>query len=95
MHLLAAEGDTWGIAGPTFVKIYLIAAIASLIVTLIVRRWLGRGRRVRRELHPYEVAYLIGGRPRTIATAVAALRADGAIEASDDGRLSAVPLPGR
>jgi uncharacterized protein (TIGR04222 family) len=93
MHLLAAEGDTWGIAGPTFVKIYLIAAIASLVVTLIVRRWLGRGRRVRRELHPYEVAYLIGGRPRTIATAVAALRADGAIEASDDRRLSAAPLP--
>jgi hypothetical protein len=93
MQLLAAEGDTWGIAGPTFVKIYLIAAIASLVVTLIVRRWLGRGRRVRREPHPYEVAYLIGGRPRTIATAVAALRADGAIEASDYGRLRAAPLP--
>jgi uncharacterized protein (TIGR04222 family) len=84
MHLLAAEGGTWGISGPAFAGGYLVAMVVSLIGTLLIRRWIRRGRRLRRELHAYEVAYLIGGPRRTIATAVAGLRADGAIETSGD-----------
>jgi uncharacterized protein (TIGR04222 family) len=94
MYLLAAEGaDTWGISGPAFLRIYVIAAAGFLTGTLLIRRWIRGGRRSERELHPYEVAYLIGGPRRAIATAVAGLRADDAIEASEDGQLCVTAAP--
>ena len=65
MHLLAAEAGTWGISGPAFAGLYLIAAIVLLITTLLIQRRIRRGRPVQRDLHPYEVAYLIGGPRRT------------------------------
>lgn len=83
MHLLAAEGDTWGISGPAFIGGYAIAAFALTTVTLLIRWRLRGGHGLERELHPYEVAYLVGGPRRTIATAVAGLHVDGAIEAAD------------
>lgn len=93
MGRLTAEGDTWGISGPAFIRGYLIAAVLALIVTLVIRWLIQGGRRVQRELHPYEVAYLIGGQRRTIATAVAGLRADGAIETDGSGALRSAGRP--
>ncbi|RKS74624.1 uncharacterized protein (TIGR04222 family) [Actinomadura pelletieri DSM 43383] len=41
------------------------------------------------DLHPYEVAYLHGDRRHAVATAIAALRLDGFVDAHADGRLTA------
>lgn len=95
MHLLAAKGDTWGISGPAFAGLYLIAAVVFLIGTLLIRRWIRRGRPVHGSCTRTRVAYLIGGLRRAVATAVAGLRADRAIDVSEDGRLSVVGTHGR
>jgi uncharacterized protein (TIGR04222 family) len=83
MRLLAAEGDTWGISSRAFIGAYVIAALVLTAVTLFVRWRLRAGHGLERELDTCEVAYLVGGPRRTIATAVAGLHADGAIAAAD------------
>jgi uncharacterized protein (TIGR04222 family) len=87
VRVLAAQGDTWGISGAAFIKGYVFAAVAALLLALLLRQWARRGRPSVRELHPYELAYLAGGGGRAIAAAVAALRMDGAIEPAEHGKL--------
>lgn len=93
MNGVAAQGDTWGIPGPAFAGFYLLAMVVVVAATIIIRRAIHGGRDAARELHPYEVAYLIGGGRRAVATAVAGLRADGAVETSGDGHLRAIAAP--
>jgi uncharacterized protein (TIGR04222 family) len=94
MHMLATQGDTWGIPGPAFAGLYLVATVVvvsgTALILVVIRS--GRGRGSARELHPYEVAYLIGGRRRAVATAVAGLHVDGAIE-TFSRRLCATAAP--
>lgn len=87
------RGDTWGISGPAFIGIYLAATVACLFLTLLLRRWVSQAGPMQRELHPYEVAYLIGGPRHAVATAVAGLRADGAIECVGNRELRASDRP--
>ena len=88
-----ASAYTWGISGPAFIRGYVIAAVAVLVITLALRYWAQRGRPTRRGLHPYEVAYLAGGSRRAIGAALAALRLDGAVEAAGHGRLRSTGAP--
>ncbi|MEU5881695.1 TIGR04222 domain-containing membrane protein [Spirillospora sp. NPDC047279] len=91
---LAAAGDTWGIAGPVFLwGIFLPAAVALTVIVVLIRRTLATGHSAQRELHPYEVAHLTGGRVRVIGTVLAALRAHGAIEAAGGGRVRVTDTP--
>ncbi|MBC6463250.1 TIGR04222 domain-containing membrane protein, partial [Actinomadura sp. HBU206391] len=87
--LIAANGDAWGISGPTFLIVYAVAAIALAALTVALRRKVTRGRPTKVPLGPIEAAYLIGGSSRAIAAAVAALRADRAVTSAGDGRLEA------
>ncbi|GAA3985718.1 hypothetical protein GCM10023085_79860 [Actinomadura viridis] len=83
---LAAIGDTWGIPGPLFLfGLFIPAAVVLLAGVLLIRRLLSPGRDPQGDLHPYKIALLDGGAGRVIATAVAALRADGAVEAQGGG----------
>lgn len=95
MHVFAAQGGTWGIPGPAFAGLYLVATVVVVAGTALFRVVIrsGRGGGPARELHPYEVAYLIGGRRRAVATAVAGLHADGAIETFARRRLRVTAAP--
>lgn len=73
-------GDTWGIPGPTFIVIYLMAAAVAVVLTLTLRWGMSRGRPAGRPLRPAEMAYLAGGEQQAVVTALAALHQAGAIE---------------
>ncbi|KAB2342959.1 TIGR04222 domain-containing membrane protein [Actinomadura rudentiformis] len=91
---LAAAGDTWGIAGPVFLwGIFIPAALVLIVIVVLIRRTIAAGQETTRELHPYEAAYLTGGRTRVIGTALAALRAHGAIESAGGGQVRATETP--
>jgi uncharacterized protein (TIGR04222 family) len=90
---LAAAGDTWGISGPSFLGIFVLALVAALVLSLVFRRAAVRGRPAQRELHPYEAAYLVGGRARVIAAALAALFSAKVINAVGGGRLQIIAEP--
>ncbi|WP_170177771.1 TIGR04222 domain-containing membrane protein [Thermomonospora umbrina] len=92
-HRPVGAGDTWGISGPAFITGYAAVAVLLLVVALVVRRRITAGGDPGQDLHPYEVAYLVGGRFRVIGTALAALRADGAITSPGDNELVAGPEP--
>ncbi|MFI0444998.1 TIGR04222 domain-containing membrane protein [Actinomadura sp. 6N118] len=93
---LAAAGDTWGIAGPVFLwGIFVPAALVLIVIVVLIRRSIAAGQETKRELHPYEAAYLTGGRTRVLGTVLAALRAQGAIESAGGGqvRVTETPIP--
>ncbi|HEX2314402.1 MAG TPA: TIGR04222 domain-containing membrane protein [Thermomonospora sp.] len=90
---LAGSGDTWGISGPAFLTGYVVVAVLFFVGALVARRRITAGGDAGQDLHPYEVAYLVGGRFRTIATALAGLRADGAVTAPRPNELVAGPEP--
>lgn len=93
---LAAQGDTWGIPGPSFLIVYLGAVIAVAILAALHRRILyagDRGSHVER-LGPQQVAYLNGGDRLAVYAALGGLRSAGAIAGGPDKTLNqAGPLP--
>ena len=84
--------DTWGIPGPTFLWLFLGAALLVLVGTLLRRRRLFAGPTSVRvdTLAPAHVAYLSEGPQRAVHTSLAWLRREGVVEVDDVGRLSRV-----
>jgi uncharacterized protein (TIGR04222 family) len=81
MTVFAATGDTWGISGPTFLKTFLILAVAGVLLSIIWRRAATSGGDLGnlRQPSPAELAYLNGGADLALHTSVAGLRCAGAI----------------
>jgi uncharacterized protein (TIGR04222 family) len=94
--VLAAQGDTWGIPGPTFLIFYIGAIVAIWILAAIHRRILFAGTRgtdVER-LSPQQIAYLNGGDRLVVYAALGGLRAAGAISSAPDKTLyQSGPMP--
>lgn len=93
MPVSVASGDTWGISGPMFLALLIAAFVSAMVLSSALRSLAARGRSGPRDLHPYEVAYLVGGRDRAIAASLAALRAGQVIEAVDKGEIRVVGAP--
>ncbi|GAA2732617.1 TIGR04222 domain-containing membrane protein [Actinocorallia aurantiaca] len=85
---------TWGISGPSFLVLFVSAAVALSLLAIGLRRLSSAGRAPVRELHPHELAYLDGGRARVVAASLAALRLTGAISARYGGKLRVTGAPG-
>lgn len=84
---------TWGISGPVFLVVFAVAAVAAWLMGLTTRHRLRAGRNPRRELHPYELAYLKGGPRLVVASVLAALRMSGAVTARPGGSLQTKGTP--
>ncbi|MEU7619578.1 TIGR04222 domain-containing membrane protein [Micromonospora rifamycinica] len=97
MNILAASGDTWGIPGPLFLKLYLMVAAVAVVGTLLHRRRTTAGppdAAGTDQLGPQQVAYLNGGDQLAVWSALGGLRAAGAIDVRPDRRLIAAgPTP--
>ncbi|MEV4466740.1 TIGR04222 domain-containing membrane protein [Micromonospora echinofusca] len=96
MTVPAAPGDTWGISGPTFLRVYLLVAVVIVVGTLVHRLAVLAGPSVGHvgQLGPQQVAYLNGGQQLAIWASVGALRSSGAIGVRPDRRLTTGgPLP--
>lgn len=90
MVLLAAPGNTWGIPGPVFLGLYLVTAAVLLAIALLRRNEILNGSTYDANLlGPQQVAYLSGGTPLAVWTALAGLRSAGAINVDPDRRLTA------
>ncbi|MGC5017931.1 TIGR04222 domain-containing membrane protein [Micromonospora sp. DT47] len=93
---LAATGDTWGVPGPTFLKLYLAAAVVALVGTVLHRRSVlaGPDSPGVDQLGPQQVAYLNGGDQLAVWSALGGLRGAGAVGVRPDRRLTTGgPLP--
>ncbi|MGK5445428.1 TIGR04222 domain-containing membrane protein [Micromonospora sp. URMC 105] len=93
---LAAAGDTWGVPGPLFLRLYLAVAVVAVVGTMLHRRRLLAGPDPSGVdlLGPQQVAYLNGGDQLAVWTALGGLRAAGAIDVRPDRKLIAAgPLP--
>jgi uncharacterized protein (TIGR04222 family) len=79
--VLAAPGDTWGIAGPTFLTGYLVTAAALLVLATLHRRALlgGAPNALAAPMGPQQAAYLNGGPRLALYSSLAGLRAAGVI----------------
>ncbi|WBB67432.1 TIGR04222 domain-containing membrane protein [Micromonospora sp. WMMD812] len=96
MSVLAAPDDTWGIPGPTFLRIYLAVAVVVVVAALVhrFRLFAGPPDAGRDPLGPQQAAYLNGGAPLAVHASVGGLRGNGAIGVGPDHRLTATgPLP--
>src|SRR5258706_7875376 len=96
MPIISAPGDTWGISGPDFLRVYLGALAAFLIVAIAIRLSVTRASASGPSRMPTasEVAVLVGGRTQAVYASVAALRAVGALGNGARGKLTATgPLP--
>ena len=80
--MLAAPGDTWGISGSAFLWFFVVAGLSAVIITDAWRFVLtiGPWRRGTPQPTPTQIAYINGGRRLAVYSAIAALRAAGAIE---------------
>ncbi len=95
---LAADGDTWGIEGPTFLICYLVVAVLAIIVVLGIRHSATRGlfdSRSGRALDSEHIGYLAGFRSQAYFAALAALRALGLVDSVGPGMIAAAPYPQR
>ncbi|NJP32460.1 TIGR04222 domain-containing membrane protein [Micromonospora thermarum] len=94
MTVLAAPSDTWGIPGPVFLRLYLLAAAVLVIGTLVQRaRVLGGESTDAGPLGPQQVAYLNGGEQLAVWTSLGGLRSSGAISARGRRLTTGGPLP--
>jgi uncharacterized protein (TIGR04222 family) len=94
--VLAAQGDTWGIHGPTFLVYYIAALAAVVFLASMHRRVLFRGDRNAHVevLGPQQVAYLNGGDRLAVYAALGGLRGAGVIGSGPGKTLSqAGPMP--
>lgn len=85
--------DTWGIPGPTFVGIYLLALLIALLFAFAVRILTRVGADSTavptHQLSAQELACLTGGPRRVVEAAIAQLVDTGQVRASRDGYLQA------
>ncbi|MER7420803.1 TIGR04222 domain-containing membrane protein [Micromonospora peucetia] len=90
MTVLAAPGDTWGISGPAFLGVYLLAAVVIIVGTVVHRLTVLSGPSVNGvgQLGPQQVAYLNGGEQLAIWASLGGLRSSGAIGVRPDRRLA-------
>jgi uncharacterized protein (TIGR04222 family) len=82
MPALSAPGDTWGISGPDFLRIYLGAAVVFLAYAVVARLSVTRSSSAAmpgRLPTPAEVALLLGGRSQAAFSSLARLRVAGVI----------------
>lgn len=90
MVLLAAPSNTWGIPGPVFLGLHLVAAAVLVAIALRRRNEVLNGSAYDANLlGPQQVAYLRGGTQLAVWTALAGLRSAGAINVGPDRRLTA------
>jgi uncharacterized protein (TIGR04222 family) len=83
--VLAADGDTWGIPGPTFVVLYIVLIVAALVGAMLARREIraeqGRMPSAGWDADPYAVAFLNEGPALAVTAALSALHVDGLVAA--------------
>ncbi|MEK6442584.1 TIGR04222 domain-containing membrane protein [Pseudonocardia sp. T1-2H] len=87
---LAAQGDTWGISGSTFLEFYVVLAAAVWIVSSRARRRLAAGGPdlvTGLESRPHDVAYLNGGPDLAVYSALSAMKLSGTIRSSGKGQV--------
>jgi uncharacterized protein (TIGR04222 family) len=88
---LAAQGDTWGISGSTFLAFYVVLAAAVWLASSRARRRLAAGGPDRPvtglESRPHDVAYLNGGPDLAVYSALSAMKLNGTIRASGKGQV--------
>ncbi|MBQ0906297.1 TIGR04222 domain-containing membrane protein [Micromonospora sp. U21] len=89
MIVYAASGDTWGIPGPTFLRLYLVATAVTVALAVFHRVRLAAGSvdAPAGPLGPQQVAYLNGGPRLAVHAALGGLRGSGAIGVGPDRRL--------
>ena len=91
-----AADATWGIPGPTFLAVYLCAAVTLTGLALLHRRFLFAGSSApsMHGLGSQQVAYLNGGQRLAVYTALGGLRAAGALSSGPKGTLvQSGPMP--
>jgi uncharacterized protein (TIGR04222 family) len=85
---LSGAGDTWGLSGPTFLRIYLVLAGCVLIAALVARRgvrsrgptdYLGGSLGTEGKDGPFLAAYLGGGPKLAVLAALSSLRVAGLV----------------
>jgi uncharacterized protein (TIGR04222 family) len=87
-------GDTWGIAGPTFLLIYVALGLAVVAGVIIWRRRYTSGPTgPERSLTPTEVALLTSGRELAVYSSLASLRAAGAVQIEGGHLQQTGPVP--
>lgn len=88
-------GQPWGLSGPQFLWVYIIAIVVAVVIplgvyTLFRREPAPRGNPRKRPLHPFEVAYLKGGRNRVAQVVMTELASAGALRVSSSGLATVV-----
>lgn len=93
--VLAAQGDTWGIPGSTFLALFAGAAAVLLVAALIHRAVLFAGHHTPvDQLGPQQVAFLNGGEKLAVYSSLAGLKGAGAIEVAPGRTLTTSgPMP--
>jgi uncharacterized protein (TIGR04222 family) len=93
--VLAAQGDTWGIPGSTFLTLFAGAAAVLVVAALIHRAVLFAGHHTPVDrLGPQQVAFLNGGDKLAVYASLAGLKGAGAIEVGPGRTLTASgPMP--
>lgn len=93
--VLAAQGDTWGIPGSSFLALFAAIAAALVIAALIHRAVLFAGHHTPVDrLGPQQVAFLNGGDKLAIYSSLAGLKGAGAIEVAPGRTLTTSgPMP--
>ena len=83
--VLAAEGDTWGLAGPTFIQLYLVLigalGVAAMLARRAVRAEPGRRSVAGWDAEPDRIAYLSEGEALALTAALSSLHVDGLLTA--------------
>ncbi|HET9518317.1 MAG TPA: TIGR04222 domain-containing membrane protein [Actinoplanes sp.] len=88
----AAEA-TWGIPGPTFLVLYLAAAVTIAVLSAVHRRAVLAGSASTTTIGPQQAAYLNGGDRLAVYTALGGLRAAGAIGTDSRTLVQLTALP--
>jgi uncharacterized protein (TIGR04222 family) len=95
--LVAADAETWGISGPTFLTAFIAVAAGLVVVALLHRRTLytgaDQGVTLAGNLTAEQAAYLQGGEKLAVWAAVGRLRAAEAIAVTARGTLTATGSP--
>lgn len=87
---------TWGITGPAFLGLWVLLAVAALVLPHVARATAGRrppGRDPDLTLTPAQVGVLAGGDDRAAAASIAGLLENGRLRADDSRRLCTVVGP--
>ncbi|MER5704477.1 TIGR04222 domain-containing membrane protein [Micromonospora sp. NPDC002296] len=90
MTVIAAPGDTWGISGPTFLRVYLLAALVVVVGSIVHRRRILAGPPAAdvSQLGPQQAAFLNGGNQLAIWASLGGLRGAGIVGVQPNRRLA-------